>query len=359
MARPAANDTPRDNREALAMWVAQRHSSEGDYRRVLNERENDLLALNEAAGPKSNAHLAALREAHDATLQFNQIKTAVRRPINKAEIRTGIFIAFVVMLALLEMPVNKYLFDVALQGSSLISYSVSIAVAFFLLIIAHMCGKALRQIWSDHRRRLIWSNLLMFVGGMIVIAVVIAILTVGRASTSAEASLSSFNDIFSAVGAQIGSVGVWRTLAAAFSDLSALILATVNIGGVCVAIILAYISHDPDKDFDLAAIAMKQAQEKLGKIQAEYLRQRKRIIERFKPDLTGISGSHGAASRSVIELKTKLGLPLEPDDSVVIDELDRLAEDSPHAEETGAMTEPSRAADSGLRELPRKAPRAV
>jgi len=47
------------------MWIAQRHSSEGDYRRVLNERENDLLALNEASGPRSNAHMAALREAHD------------------------------------------------------------------------------------------------------------------------------------------------------------------------------------------------------------------------------------------------------------------------------------------------------
>ena len=51
------------------MWIAQRHSSEGDYRRVLNERENDLLALNEASGPRSNAHMAALREAHDAQLQ--------------------------------------------------------------------------------------------------------------------------------------------------------------------------------------------------------------------------------------------------------------------------------------------------
>ena len=165
------------------MWIAQRHSSEGDYRRVLNERENDLLALNEASGPRSNAHMAALREAHDAQLQFNQIKTSVRRPLNRTEIRGWIFIAFMAMLALLEAPVNKFLFDVALQGSSLISYSVSIAVAFFLLIIAHITGKALRQVWSDHRRRVIWSNVVMLVGGTAVIAVVIAILTVGRAST--------------------------------------------------------------------------------------------------------------------------------------------------------------------------------
>ena len=55
MARAPANDRPRDNQEALALWVSQRHGAEGSYRRVLNERENDLMALSEAGGPRSRA----------------------------------------------------------------------------------------------------------------------------------------------------------------------------------------------------------------------------------------------------------------------------------------------------------------
>ena len=120
--------------------------------------------------------------------------------------------------------------------------------------------------------------------------------------------------------------------------------------------ILAYISHDPDKDFDLAAISLQKARVTLAKIQHDYITRRKRIIDRFKPDLTGISGSHGGASKTVIELKSRLGLPIEDEDKLVIDELDRLAEDSPHAEETGAVAGPILRTPSApeLREVPRK-----
>jgi hypothetical protein len=176
-----------------------------------------------------------------------------------------------------------------------------------------------------------------------VVGTVISILTVGRASTAADAALGGFNDIFSAVSSTIESVGVWRTVASAFSNIPALILATVNLGGAFVAFLLAFFSHDPDKDFDLAAVALERCRETVKRLQGDYLRRRKKIIRNYEPDLSGISGRHSSANRDVIEFKTKLGMPLDEEDGRSIDDLDRLAEESEHAEEAGvvARAEPS------------------
>ena len=129
----------------------------------------------------------------------------------------------------------------------------------------------------------------------------------------------------------------------------------MNIGGVFVALLLAYFSHDPDKDFDLAGTAVERGRATIAKMHAAYLKKRKKIIERFKPDLTGNSGTHGDASKAVVELKTRLGMSIDEDDRFVIDELDRLAEDSEHAEEAGVIDQPRQAEKPPLREVPRKA----
>ena len=348
-----ASNRARDDREELAKRTAERGSAVAAYKDILNRRENELLALSEETGPLSETFKDAKNELQRAEGQHTQIHSAIRyRPLNKLHIRFRFFAAFALALALLEAPVNKYLFDVALQGSNIVSYSISIAVACFLLALAHLAGKCLRQIWSEHRKKLIWSNLLIFLASSAVVITVICILTVGRASTAADAALGGFNDIFSAVTSTIGAMGIWGTLSTAFSNIPALILATVNLGGVFVALLLAFFSHDPDKDFDLAANALERARDSVKRLQATYLKKRKKIIRSYEPDLAGISGRHGSANGHVTELKTRLGIPLDDEDRQVIDELDRLAEDSEHAEEAGVIeqTEPS----AGTLHFPRR-----
>ncbi len=151
--------------------------------------------------------------------------------------------------ALLEAPVNKYLFDVALNGSSFVSYTVSVAFAFFVLVLAHVAGRSIRQVWSEYRRKVLWTSLALFLLLSFVLAGIVAVLTVGRASTSAVSELSNFNDLLSNVRSNVTSLGLWGTVAAAFSDISALVLATVNIGAIFMTMMLAFFTVDPDKDF--------------------------------------------------------------------------------------------------------------
>ncbi|HVY19615.1 MAG TPA: hypothetical protein VHA70_05995 [Bauldia sp.] len=237
------------------------------------------------------------------------------------------FAAFAVALALLEAPVNKFLFDVALQSIGIFSFLASVVLAFCLLILAHLAGKSIRQVWSEYRRRVVWSSLIVFLIIVTVLSGVIGILTVGRALTSATA-LTSFQDMFSAVQSTVVSRGFWGAIVDAFSDISALILATVNIGGIFAAMMLAFFTHDPDKDFDAAATEVDHLRATLAKLDRQFSKAKTAVIRKHAPDLTVFSTSFKNANVHVIEAKKKLGMPLDEEDRLMIDKLDTLAEDS-------------------------------
>jgi hypothetical protein len=134
--------------------------------------------------------------------------------------------------------------------------------------------------------------------------------------------------MFSAVQTTVVSQGLWGALTAAFSDISALILATVNIGGIFAALMLAFFTHDPDKDFDAAATEVDHLRAKIEKLDRQYSKAKATVIARHAPDLLVFSTNFKNANMRVIEAKKRLGLPLDEEDRLMIDRLDTLAEDS-------------------------------
>lgn len=319
-----------DPHEALAKFEAHRAGARASYEDILNQRGNLIYALNERSGPRSKPYQNAEHELDRNRAEHDRIKSVIRRPLNRWQVRGWIIVIVGVVLALLEAPVNKFLFDVALQSSNLASYTISIMFASVLLILAHVCGRSLRQIWSEYRKRVVWSSLLIFLLTIVVLATLVSILTVARASFAA--SSGSIEDLFQGVRSTVGTLGIWGALLNAFSDLSALVLATINIGGIFMTMMLAFFTHDPDKDFDQAARAVERDQKKLDKIHRAYLKAKAAIIKDLAPDLSGFSANHKAANMGVIESKRRLGFPLESIDHEVIDKLDQMSEDAERAE---------------------------
>lgn len=109
-------------------------------------------------------------------------------------------------------------------------------------------------------------------------------------------------------------------------------LACINIGGIVTTFMLAFFSHDPDRDFDHVHRAVAVGEKKLGKIHAAYLKERSRIIADHSPHLIGYSANYNSANSRVIELKTLLGRQLDDDDRFVLTELDQMAEDADAAD---------------------------
>jgi hypothetical protein len=326
-ARKSPIDENADPHVVLAEWVSRRYGAHSEYLKIINLRENELLDASGKVGPRSPAYQTAKADLQKAEIQRDGIQGVLRRPLNKYHVRWMYFAAFAVALALLEAPVNKFLFDVALQSIGIFSFLASVVLAFCLLILAHMAGKSVRQVWSEYRHRIVWSSLVVFLLISFVLATVVSILTVGRAVTAATAMVS-FQDMFSAVQTTMTSQGVWGALTAAFSDISALILATVNIGGIFAALMLAFFTHDPDKDFDAAATEVDHLRAKIENLDKHFAKSKAAVIARHAPDLLVSSTNFKNANMRVIQAKKRLGQPLDEEDNLMIDQLDTLAEDS-------------------------------
>src|SRR4029079_14371018 len=224
-------------REELAKWRAARQKHHSEYVKLLNDRKTEIHNIEIDHGPRSDIYMAALREFERHDQQFDRLQAVVRRPINSLAVPPWIFWLLALGLAVLEAPVNKFLFDYAIQGTNLTSYLVSTAFAILLLLLAHLGGRCIRQVWSEYRRRVVWSNLIIACLSICALALLISILTIGRARYSAGAADPGIGGLFSDIGGQVSQHGFMSSLFAAFGDVSALILFTVNFGGSLIAML--------------------------------------------------------------------------------------------------------------------------
>jgi hypothetical protein len=320
-------------RDALAQNVAQRNQAIADYKAVLDERGNALIAVNEKSGPRSKAYVALDEKLKDEKQQLVRIRTAVRRPLARWHVRPWVMILIALGLALLEAPANKFLFDVALQSSGFVSYAVSAGVTAFLLFLAHFAGRSIRQIWSDYRGKVIWSNLIIFLVCFVMSLVIIGVLTVARAAFASVGG--TIGELMGGVAGNVTALGPLGALFAALGDTSALVLACINMGGIVTTFVIAFFSHDSDRDYDHAQRAVDHLETQMRAVHDTYLKERARIIKQYTPDLVGFSGSYNTANRQVVELKTRMQMPLDEDDRFVLTDLDQMSEDADRASEAG------------------------
>jgi hypothetical protein len=322
-----------DPEEDLARWLGTRQKHHSEYVKLLNERRNELLTLQIDHGPRSDIYKNAKRELDRHDSQFEGIQSVIRRPVNKFAISPWIFWLFALALAAFEAPINKFLFDYAIQGTNLTSYVISTVFAVLLLLLAHLAGKCIRQIWSEYRRRVVWSNVIIAVISIVVLAFLICILTIGRARYSAGAADPGLGNLFSEIGGKVGELGFFGSLGEAFSDTSALILFTVNFGGTLAVLLLGFFSHEPDKDFEHADNALQKSSRVIAKLQKRYAKSRAKTIRRFAPDLTGTSRNYAESNNRIIELKTRLRHPLDAQEEFILDTLDDLASEAEENED--------------------------
>lgn len=316
-------------RDALANAVAERSQARKAYMAVLDERGNALMAVNEKSGTRSKAYVALEGKLKAARHDVIKIKTSVKRPIARWHVRPLVTAIVALGLALLEAPANKFLFDVALQSSGFVSYCVSFGVTIFLLIFAHIAGRSIRQVWSDYRSKVIWSNVLIFLVCIGVALFIVGVLTVARAAFARVGG--TIGDLLSGVAGNVTELGPIGALFAALGDTSALVLACINLGGMAVAFIIAFFSHDSDRDFDHAQNAVDRFEAQMEKMHDTYLRNRAAIVKQYAPDLVGLSGTYNNADGQVIQLKTRLQIPLDDDDRFVLTDLDQMSEDAERA----------------------------
>lgn len=335
-----------DPLSSLAESTASRFAAKASYQDVLDQRGNALMAVNEKSGERSKAYMAVEQHLDKNEKELERIKISLRRPISMLPVRPVVLVIIGLGLALLEAPANKFLFDVALQSSGLASYGASAVTTAFLLIFAHFAGVSIRQVWSEYRKKLIFGNIPLFLVCVGIALTIISILTVARAAFANETG--SIGDLLSTVGGGLGNLGFLGALTDALADKSALVLACINIGGVVTTMVLAFFSHDSDRDFDHAHRATLADERELAKIHGKYLEAKAKIVGEFAPDLVGYAANYNSANGHVIELKTRLGRPLDDDDRFVLTDLDQMSEDAERKNHPAGSSPPPRPPLAGV-----------
>ena len=333
-----ARTSPSDPMAALGDAVARRQQAQGAYKDLLDARGNALHSVNEKCGPLSRGYLAVARKLKKDEQELERIKTAVRRPISRWGVRAGVLLIIGAGLALLEAFANKFLFDVALQSAGVVSYAVSCAITAFLLLMAHIGGRSIRQVWSDYRQKIIWSAPIVFIIAIGLAGLIVGVLTVARAAFASQGG--TIGDLVSGIKGNVQDLGPIGTLMAALSDTSALVLACINVGGIGATFLLAFFSHDSDRDFDHAQNSVDRGEKALEKMHNTYLRERQKTIKQYAPDLLGYAANYNTANARVVDLKTRLQIPLDDDDRLAVTDLDQMSEDAERKARDGRADEP-------------------
>ena len=259
-------------------------------------------------------------------MECQTIASQIGRPVNRLALPPGAFFALAVGLALVETPVNKFLFDVALQNSNLASYLVSFVVAVFLLISAHIAGKLVRQVWGEFEKKLYVANIVIACVIMVVLAFALTILTVGRAEFSAVSVTTGLDGLFSSVGEKVTAGGLFGVVVNALGDTAALVLVTVNVTSILVAFLLGYFAHDPDRNFDKAFERYRGAQRAVERQDRTYKAKSDCARKQARLELEDINGKYTAANAAIVTQKTARRLPLDDADKFALPDLDRLLE---------------------------------
>lgn len=293
----------------------------------VKQAESQLQALYEArddakqqaatrSGPNSQKQVLAFNAAVNAQAQYQQISAVLNRPLDRRDVNHALYAATAFILAGLEAPVNKFIFDIALRSYDIVSWAVSFLVGLILFGLSHVTGVTLRQVYSERERRLYKRKLLLVVLLLMFLCGVVALLSVARwRYTLSGGTTTNLGQLFRGVGSDIQSVmDLITVLQLAFSDQSAQILGMVNATAIGLAIALAYIAHDPDKDFDNAANEKISAERAVEILAKSYTRELEAIDRRFGPEIARWERDRAAALGQLAMMNTNKPIRLLPHD---------------------------------------------
>ena len=170
--------TPTDE---LAHFEGARADARSTYQNLLGERDEKLNTARTTHGPGSDRWNRAEEKLRTAEKNQRVIFGRLQRPSDGRQISFWWFVFGALLLAALEAPINKFMLDNILRGSNFDSYVLSLFMTLILLVLAHFAGHQARQIHGQYQETIYVSNIVIACLVVIVLAMCVGALTIGRA----------------------------------------------------------------------------------------------------------------------------------------------------------------------------------
>lgn len=256
-----------------------------------NARRAEVANLDADMGESSDARAALVKKERTASEELSAVRARVvpaRRPLRTHWV--GVYIPLMVLIALLEMPLNQLSFELLLRGAPIFSWLLALACGAALVVFAHLAGVWLRQLNPEQRTpvALVAGIIrLIFVIGIAGLAIyIIAALRQRYVDFRSTPQGSLSQDVLAEPNSleQVAS-----TLAAAATDttLSAVgwLILGLNVIFFAAGMLLAFRRHDPDPDYERATKNNEAATRAVRDHQEKYRTRRKRLDEKFAEHL--------------------------------------------------------------------------
>jgi hypothetical protein len=292
------------------------------YRSLLADRDRKIDAVRKAKGPETSRWKSLETDLRDQKEKSNAISAQLQRLSDGRPVSSWWFLLAALILAALEAPINKFMLDNILRGSNFESYIVSLFLTLMLLLLAHVAGQQARQIRGAYEETIYLSNIAVALVILFVLAACVGALTIGRAYYTIAGPVAGGKDIFSEIGRQVLTYGLWSAFVTALSNKAAFFLACLNTAGITAAFFTAFITHDSDKIYEGALNAAANSDRLLSKMELKYNRLLEKIAKKFGPKLSKTATSYGMYNAQLVALKQARGAPLSERDTLDITSLD-------------------------------------
>jgi hypothetical protein len=309
--------------EDEARAVGARQASIDQYKGLLGERDSELGLARRNYGSESYRWTNLENDLRNADDTCNAIFARLQRRSDGFQLSGRWFLLAFIILAILEMPINKFMIDNILRTSNIGSYLVSFVMTLAMLALAHFAGHKIRQVRSEYQEKVYWGYVLLSIVIMTVLALFIGAVTIGRAFFSVAGPVTGGRDMFAEIGRQIASAGgPWTAFIQALQVRDAFFLACLNTVGIALAFVAAFVNYDSDKVYQSALDDKEKAKSGLLKMFRRYIKKVDAIERKFAPRLSVISASHSAQNSRVVEMKRRRNAELDADDKFDITGLD-------------------------------------
>ena len=234
------------------------------------ERQLSMDHLDRTIGPRSAGFQRAAQTLEEAEKSHRAIRAQVDgRPLRRSLVRT--YLPFLILLALIEIPVNRLAFELFFQEQPAISLGLALAVGLILMFFAHLVGLLLRRMEHPSRpavragRAVTIVLLLGLVGALMYVLAGMRQLYVQLLQSEGASLQDQIQQLTDG-----GAASALKSVAGTGLGTAGWTLLLLNVALFTAATMASFFRHDPHPDYESAWRGQERARRRLTAIRGRY-----------------------------------------------------------------------------------------
>lgn len=236
-------------------------------REQLTDRYQEQRNTVERTLGASSPRQSSIRQAYDnARDKAQEIEAQLGRPL-RIHLR-WVYFPILVLVALCEVPINRFAFELYFSESPVISLGISLTIGIIFALFAHFLGSWLKRSTGSESLK---AKLGAYAGAILILAIIIpsiyAIALMREHYVNfIESTSQSFKDLLQTdgIGSLVSEVASNELSTAGWT------LLLLNVIVISVGAIAAFVRHDAHPDYEPAVRRQDKLERKLKAIEARY-----------------------------------------------------------------------------------------